>query len=709
MSVSSSDDDSIPPPPPPPPPMPPAAAAEEELEIQMTPVLERINQQGIVETEDEASADEAAGGRSLLSRFSLRSSKSKQESSPTNAAARASPGEEEPLTSGSGFDRPGSRASSKASSGYAGEQVELDLDKAPSKLGGSQDEMSHELKEGGGRRCQCSGKKKWLVAIASLVVVGAVVGGALGATLGKKQEKAPGDAAGAESGPREVPTSTTLKPTPQPVPGAQPAPPLEEISGTRPPASEGAAEKEAVALAALERNVPAESYAAVADAGLATPQNEALNWVLYDDSFAYDWEGIAAGDAAAETAFVQRYALATLYAVLNGPEWDESENWRTGADVCEWYGVECVGESDGGEAGAGTSARALRRRDARYGTLGNGNEEGADRGTRRLQLNEGAVRALRLVDNGLEGWLPPDLSSLADLEEIEMHRNKIYGEIPPHIYGMVQLTTLFLDDNRLGGTIATEIGTMQNLDKLTLNDNDFQGEISSEIGNLGKLTMLWLFNNGELGGSIPTEVGRLTNLSEYRAFSCSRSVLALSWETFSVLARLPLSQRPKRCPASFTFRPMTSIAGGLRLVAHSCSPLQKLDMRSLRLSAMEEAYQLRHPQSSTAHLFSPSNPPLPFFSFAQSRWPSSTQALREKFPLSSPTARTSRSSRSKTAICLGMGTRICTLSPASSSWASPETNLSQETWWESAPSLSSGSSTLERRGWADRSRTSLVT
>ena len=130
---------------------------------------------------------------------------------------------------------------------------------------------------------------------------------------------------------------------------------------------------------------------------------------------------------------MQRYVSATLYEVLGGPNWEDSANWQTGADVCEWSGVECFSEADA-----------------------SGDE-------RRLQADR-TIRSIALVNNGLVGWLPPDIVSLTSLEELELHRNDIGGEIPPQLYEMTTLKTLFLDDNDLEGPLSADLGKLGNLE-----------------------------------------------------------------------------------------------------------------------------------------------------------------------------------------------------------------------------------------------------
>lgn len=478
MSSSSDDDESIPPPPPPPPPMPPSAAAEEELEIQMTPVLEKMDvERGM----------------------------------PLEQAAR-------------GSTSPPSPTSSRASSAYGGEQIELNLDEIGPDIGGSGHHGSVDagvISNDGTSSNGKSRKSKCLILAAAILVIGGAVGVALGVTLGKKDgpdkgasESNAGEndavSAAADDADRDLPSSTTASPAGPPV--SEPSVISEQfIDATKPPTPSDAVSiaKEEAALKVLEANLPVESYDAVSDANKLTPQNDALNWVLYEDTWPHDWAALAEGDEDAEHHFMQRYTVVTLYAVLGGENWSRQANWKSGMDVCEWKGVECFGEAeetaaadaeatvnadeeaanvDGGTAGSG--GRTLRKLGTwtethTLSSRANTNSSGRKLATPRLD----AIKRLRLSKNKLRGWLPPDISALTSIEALELHENDIIGEIPPHLYNMISLKTIFLDDNKLEGTLSEDVGKLVNLERLTLSENKLWGPLPEAMGELTNLSM----------------------------------------------------------------------------------------------------------------------------------------------------------------------------------------------------------------------------
>jgi hypothetical protein len=211
-----------------------------------------------------------------------------------------------------------------------------------------------------------------------------------------------------------------------------------------------------------------------------------LDYVLNQDAYVYDWDGIAAEDETATRNFVQRYVLTAVYYAFAGGEWGKNENWKTQYDVCTWYGVGC----DGVKYGAA---------EADASSTGNG-----------------VVTSLQLYENNLKGALIGDFAALTELTDVELHSNYIKGSIPPAIYGMKGLSVLFLDDNYLSGSVSTSVGKLSNLSRLTLSDNEMTGSIPTEIGEMSNLVMLWLFNNDKMEGSIPESLGGLKKLGKCR-------------------------------------------------------------------------------------------------------------------------------------------------------------------------------------------------
>lgn len=422
MSYNDSDDDSIPPPPPPPP-LPPAAAAAEELEIQSTPTLARLKSGGKIRTSSRQS------GRFSSKRYGKKSK----------------------------YDDPGVELSvDNVERGNNDGKYVLNVDETRSAATSNSKSSTK--------------KKKCLIFWVVFLLVAGGVGAALGiiftkdkstdADAAKKSSEATGDDASATA---DVPASDNNDGG-----GTSDIFPIAET----PTAPTGEIVKEDLALEILRKVLPTKAYTALSDPYTDTAQSDALDFILNDDEFVYDWDGLASTpiDTEAQITFVQRYTAATIYMSTDGEDWDNNEGWMGKLNVCTWYGVGCD--------------------------------------------EAGRVTTLSLSDNNLNGPIPADLNVFENLHTIELHKNRLSGEIPSSIYDMNQLKILYLDENELSGEISGDIGRMIMLEKLTLNDNEFSGTLPSELGELENLDMLWLYNNPDIGGTIPVEISNCTELSK---------------------------------------------------------------------------------------------------------------------------------------------------------------------------------------------------
>lgn len=363
------------------------------------------------------------------------------------------------------------------------QEVEINLENAAPSRGL---ESTAEKKESGDEAPSSGRKKKGLLAILGLLLIGGGVT-ALVLTVGKgtggKESEANGGESEANGEGSQPPVAT--------------------------PTSPGDTNEE-IAMYVLGQNLPSDSFAALSTEG--TPQSDALNWVLTEDEFVYDWSGLSADpiDEEAQMDFVQRYVSATLYLGTDGASWNNNKNWMGRTNVCTWYGVGCDGASLGDSVATEEDAAPTTN------------------GTRSLQDGAGVITSLVLHQNKLNGRLPSDLSALSKLESVEMHQNRLRGEIPASYFTLPWLRVLFLDANRLEGTISSDFGKLTNLVRLSLNDNRFSGTIPSEFGGLANLAMLWLFNNPDVTGEIPVELANLSKLGKYRSVGVDSFIITFN-------------------------------------------------------------------------------------------------------------------------------------------------------------------------------------
>ena len=71
----------------------------------------------------------------------------------------------------------------------------------------------------------------------------------------------------------------------------------------------------------------------------------------------------------------------------------------------------------------------------------------------------GRVEALRLISWGLTGQIPPVLSTLVELRQLDLRDNRLTGSIPPEIGGLANLQELLLHVNHLSGPIPLKSAT----------------------------------------------------------------------------------------------------------------------------------------------------------------------------------------------------------------------------------------------------------
>ena len=164
-----------------------------------------------------------------------------------------------------------------------------------------------------------------------------------------------------------------------------------------------------------------------------------------------------------------RAALVALYHAADGANWSNNRNWLSDAPLGEWHGV--------------TTDRS------------------------------GQVTELRLPQNQLSGPIPPELGSLANLEQLWLWNNQLTGEIPPELGNLANLKALGLNDNQLAGEIPAELSNLAMLGYLSISGNQLTGAIPVELSNLANLSVLQLSDN-QLTGAIPPELGRLVNLED---------------------------------------------------------------------------------------------------------------------------------------------------------------------------------------------------
>ena len=207
--------------------------------------------------------------------------------------------------------------------------------------------------------------------------------------------------------------------------------------------------------------------------------------------------GSGQGTAEITVMDLERAALVALYETMDGPNWVNSDNWLTEAQLGDWYGVET-------------------NREGRVVSLA-------------LSYYDNQIK--RWIGNNVAGPIPPELGGLTRLERLNLRDNHVSGAIPPELGGLAHLERLDLEGNSLSGPIPPELGNLANLKLLRLGNNQLSGPIPPELGALASLEWLSLPGNG-LTGPLPSSFLKLPTLS-YLAFFANDSLCAPGTVEFS--------------------------------------------------------------------------------------------------------------------------------------------------------------------------------
>jgi len=168
-----------------------------------------------------------------------------------------------------------------------------------------------------------------------------------------------------------------------------------------------------------------------------------------------------------KSAIIQRYIAALFYYATDGDNWDDSSNWLSADNECDWGKTVCN--------------------------------------------NDGEITLLSNDNNSLGGTLPSEMFALESLVALDLDSNNIGGTLPDNIGDSSNLITLDLDSNSFFGTIPRSLYTLEELESLDIDNNKFSGTIHRDIGDLESLTFLSMYAN-TFTGTIPRQIGDLDKL-----------------------------------------------------------------------------------------------------------------------------------------------------------------------------------------------------
>ncbi|XP_038686565.1 probable leucine-rich repeat receptor-like serine/threonine-protein kinase At3g14840 isoform X2 [Tripterygium wilfordii] len=124
------------------------------------------------------------------------------------------------------------------------------------------------------------------------------------------------------------------------------------------------------------------------------------------------------------------------------------------------------------------------------------------------------VTSIVLKAQNLQGSLPPELTRLPQLEQIDLTRNYLSGTIPKE-WGSMKLVNISLGGNPLTGSIPIEFVNISTLKSLVVEFCHLSGSLPPELGSLPAIERLFLSSNN-FTGELPATFVELTSLKDFR-------------------------------------------------------------------------------------------------------------------------------------------------------------------------------------------------
>ena len=245
------------------------------------------------------------------------------------------------------------------------------------------------------------------------------------------------------------------------------------------------------------------------------------------------------GSLSCDASFSDREILLNLYYALDGSNWHRRDFWGSTADVCEWYGIGCVGGNVVIINLHGNNLHGLPGPDLfdlpelrilwLYSNPISFSFEniGSARKLQDLRLDATNLHSLHGIGNALSltsfdaaysslrGVFPaPEILSLTNLRTLHLNNNSISGYLPKSFAAIKFLTQLRVDSNLLTGTLPS-FEDMSFLEYIDISNNKLDGPIPHKflesLHSRAKPTIR--LSRNQLTGVVPQEFDRFVDMT----------------------------------------------------------------------------------------------------------------------------------------------------------------------------------------------------
>lgn len=243
------------------------------------------------------------------------------------------------------------------------------------------------------------------------------------------------------------------------------------------------------------------------------------------------------GSQTCDGSLSERDVLVKLFYDLEGDNWRRNDFWLTNVDVCDWYGIACVGTNIVEINLRGNNLRGLPGSELfflpelqilwlysnpitfSFDSIGSATKlQDLRLDATKLHSLHGIGAATSLVSfnaqfTELKGPLPEEILHLSNLRVLSLGNNGITGKLPK-LSSFKFLVSLRLDSNSLTGPIPSfeDVHFLRHID---LSDNLLTGSISKKF--LSSIPSESFFGvrlaRNQLTGVVPEELDRFTSLS----------------------------------------------------------------------------------------------------------------------------------------------------------------------------------------------------